>query len=433
MRPPRHQRHQGPGHPRHPLRGAGLPVRGAGGRARRGGAGGHASRSCASIDGPVLVHAITTKGKGYHPAESDMATRGHGLSFFDVATGKPVAKKAAPKAYTDLFAEALCERDGARSAGGGHHRRHAGGHRPHPVPAALPRAHLRRGHRRAARRHLRGRPRLRGACGRWWPSTPPSCSGPTTRSSTTWRCRSCPVTFAARPRRPGRRRRQDAPGRLRPLLPALRPRPGGDGALRRERAARACSPPRSHHDGPAALPLPARRRRWACRSTPAPQAAADRQGARWLRNGRAKPRRAAGRRPGPGARGRAGGGRAGWPPRAIGGGGGRRPLREAARRGDSSAGWRRAARRVVTVEEGALRRRLRLGLPGGLRAGRDLLARLRCGSSGSPTRFITHGDAGKQRAALRPRRGRHRRAGRGRPRAARRSRPALATVRGGSA
>ncbi len=61
------------------------------------------------IDGPILVHAITTKGKGYHPAESDKATRGHGLSFFDIATGKPVAKKASPKAYTDLFAEALCE------------------------------------------------------------------------------------------------------------------------------------------------------------------------------------------------------------------------------------------------------------------------------------------------------------------------------------
>jgi 1-deoxy-D-xylulose-5-phosphate synthase len=61
------------------------------------------------IDGPVLVHAITTKGKGYHPAESDKATRGHGLSFFDVATGKPVSKKPAAKAYTDLFAEALCD------------------------------------------------------------------------------------------------------------------------------------------------------------------------------------------------------------------------------------------------------------------------------------------------------------------------------------
>jgi 1-deoxy-D-xylulose-5-phosphate synthase len=63
-----------------------------------------------TFDGPVLLHAITTKGKGYAPAEADAATRGHALSFFDVATGKPV-KKAAPKAkaYTDLFAEALCD------------------------------------------------------------------------------------------------------------------------------------------------------------------------------------------------------------------------------------------------------------------------------------------------------------------------------------
>ena len=62
----------------------------------------------AAVDGPVLVHAITTKGKGYAPAEGDVATRGHGLSFFDVATGKPV-KKASTKSYTDLFADALCE------------------------------------------------------------------------------------------------------------------------------------------------------------------------------------------------------------------------------------------------------------------------------------------------------------------------------------
>jgi len=62
----------------------------------------------ATFGDPVLFHVLTTKGKGYHPAESDPATRGHGLSFFDVATGKSV-KKAGAKAYTDLFAEALCE------------------------------------------------------------------------------------------------------------------------------------------------------------------------------------------------------------------------------------------------------------------------------------------------------------------------------------
>ncbi|BDG02034.1 1-deoxy-D-xylulose-5-phosphate synthase [Anaeromyxobacter oryzae] len=63
----------------------------------------------ATFDGPVLLHAITTKGKGYQPAEADKATRGHGLSFFDVATGKPVKKPSTVKAYTDLFADALCD------------------------------------------------------------------------------------------------------------------------------------------------------------------------------------------------------------------------------------------------------------------------------------------------------------------------------------
>jgi 1-deoxy-D-xylulose-5-phosphate synthase len=65
-------------------------------------------RQMSQVDGPVLLHAVTTKGKGYAPAETDLATRGHGLSFFDVATGKP-NKKASPKTFTDLFADAVCE------------------------------------------------------------------------------------------------------------------------------------------------------------------------------------------------------------------------------------------------------------------------------------------------------------------------------------
>jgi 1-deoxy-D-xylulose-5-phosphate synthase len=66
-----------------------------------------ALQKLATFDAPVLLHAVTQKGKGYQPAEQDAATRGHGLSFFDVATGKPVKK--ASKGYTDLFAEALCD------------------------------------------------------------------------------------------------------------------------------------------------------------------------------------------------------------------------------------------------------------------------------------------------------------------------------------
>ncbi|WP_374656264.1 1-deoxy-D-xylulose-5-phosphate synthase [Dongia sp.] len=56
--------------------------------------------------GPVLVHVVTQKGKGYAPAEAS-ADRYHGVVKFDVATG--VQQKSAPKApsYTGVYAKAL--------------------------------------------------------------------------------------------------------------------------------------------------------------------------------------------------------------------------------------------------------------------------------------------------------------------------------------
>jgi len=60
----------------------------------------------AQFGGPILLHVMTQKGKGYHAAEADAATRGHGLSFFDVETGVP--KKKPARSWTDLFAETLC-------------------------------------------------------------------------------------------------------------------------------------------------------------------------------------------------------------------------------------------------------------------------------------------------------------------------------------
>ncbi|HLV60921.1 MAG TPA: 1-deoxy-D-xylulose-5-phosphate synthase [Fredinandcohnia sp.] len=62
-----------------------------------------------ALDGPMLIHARTTKGKGYAPAESDLRTRGHGLANFEIATGKPTAKKPAVPAYTQFFADAVAE------------------------------------------------------------------------------------------------------------------------------------------------------------------------------------------------------------------------------------------------------------------------------------------------------------------------------------
>ena len=60
----------------------------------------------ARATGPVLIHAITRKGKGYAPAE-EARDKGHGVSKFDVMTGKQ--KKSAPNApsYTSVFAKAL--------------------------------------------------------------------------------------------------------------------------------------------------------------------------------------------------------------------------------------------------------------------------------------------------------------------------------------
>lgn len=56
--------------------------------------------------GPILIHVITKKGKGYAPAE-EAADKGHGVSKFDVITGEQ--KKAASNApsFTKVFAQAL--------------------------------------------------------------------------------------------------------------------------------------------------------------------------------------------------------------------------------------------------------------------------------------------------------------------------------------
>ncbi len=56
--------------------------------------------------GPMLIHVLTKKGKGYAPAET-ARDKGHGVSAFDVITGKQ--KKAASNApsYTKVFAKSL--------------------------------------------------------------------------------------------------------------------------------------------------------------------------------------------------------------------------------------------------------------------------------------------------------------------------------------
>jgi len=64
-------------------------------------------------DGPVLVHVVTQKGKGYAPAEAS-DDKYHGVVKFDVETGKQFKPKANAPSYTGVFAKALvaeAERD----------------------------------------------------------------------------------------------------------------------------------------------------------------------------------------------------------------------------------------------------------------------------------------------------------------------------------
>src|ERR1700682_6171104 len=59
-------------------------------------------------DGPVIVHALTTKGKGYPTAESDYY-RWHATGPFDLKTGKPIKSASKAPTYTAVFGKTLCE------------------------------------------------------------------------------------------------------------------------------------------------------------------------------------------------------------------------------------------------------------------------------------------------------------------------------------
>jgi len=56
--------------------------------------------------GPVLIHLVTEKGKGYPPAE-EAADKLHGVVKFDPATGKQFKSKSSVLSYTQYFAESL--------------------------------------------------------------------------------------------------------------------------------------------------------------------------------------------------------------------------------------------------------------------------------------------------------------------------------------
>jgi 1-deoxy-D-xylulose-5-phosphate synthase len=67
-----------------------------------------ALRHAAAFDGPIVVHVLTHKGKGYSPAEDDDEKNLHDAPIFDPLTGPPVGW-AKPKGYTEAFSQTLIE------------------------------------------------------------------------------------------------------------------------------------------------------------------------------------------------------------------------------------------------------------------------------------------------------------------------------------
>jgi len=62
-------------------------------------------RKARRLNGPVLVHVVTKKGKGYEHAEKN-PTLFHGVGAFEVASGKPT-KRASKATYTKVFGDTL--------------------------------------------------------------------------------------------------------------------------------------------------------------------------------------------------------------------------------------------------------------------------------------------------------------------------------------
>lgn len=60
------------------------------------------------LEGPVLIHVRTTKGKGYNYAENE-PDKFHGIGKFDRITGEIIKKTCSPPSYTEVFSKALIE------------------------------------------------------------------------------------------------------------------------------------------------------------------------------------------------------------------------------------------------------------------------------------------------------------------------------------
>ena len=151
---------------------------------------------------PVVIHCATVKGKGFAPAEDGGL---EGMEKWHAAKPKSISQRA-PGAVAAVVAGAAAVHAGVRRGAGPrvrarrardrHHRGDELRHRALDPAEGDARPLLRRRHRRAAGRAVRRGRRAFAGCARSPRSTRPSCSAPSTRSSTTSACRTCPSRSA---------------------------------------------------------------------------------------------------------------------------------------------------------------------------------------------------------------------------------------------
>src|SRR5699024_8194037 len=68
-----------------------------------------AIKSSKDYNGPVLVHVVTKKGKGYHPAEDDKLGKWHGLGPYKIDTGEVLGSKSTPS-WSEFMSDSLLAR-----------------------------------------------------------------------------------------------------------------------------------------------------------------------------------------------------------------------------------------------------------------------------------------------------------------------------------
>jgi 1-deoxy-D-xylulose-5-phosphate synthase len=68
----------------------------------------HALRQAKNYGAPVIVHAITQKGRGYEPALQDVADQFHAVGHIDPETGEPIETASRPS-FTSVFADEIVE------------------------------------------------------------------------------------------------------------------------------------------------------------------------------------------------------------------------------------------------------------------------------------------------------------------------------------